>query len=150
MVDWLLRQMPEMMARYEYMQSLLDWLQEWINEIKKEKPAFPWALPSPLLMASLERAAQECKAVNILRFLVAVQKQAADLEKVNRQSNDDALAMRTLINLSDNVPKLEKQLKGELVRSGLMARLFFFVLLFLLFGAGLFAWIRLVKELVGK
>lgn len=150
MIDWLLRQMPEMLARYEYMHSLLDWLQEWINEVKSEKPASPWILPSSLLMTSLERAAQECKAVNILRFLVQVQMQVAELEKVNRQSNNDPLAMRTLMNLSDNVPKLEKQLKGELVKSGIMARLFFFVLLLLLLGVGSFAWIRVAKELFGK
>jgi hypothetical protein len=54
------------------------------------------------------------------------------------------------MNLSDNVPKLEQRLKAQLVRSGLMARLFFVVLLFLLTGAGLFAWIKVLKEFFGK
>lgn len=148
MTDWLLHQMPEMLARYEYVKSLLEWLQEWINEIKSEKPAFPWVLPDPLLITSIERAAQECKDVRLLRFLVDVQKQIAELEKVNRQSDNDERAMTTLVNLADNVPKLEERLKKQLIRSGLMARLFFFVLLFLLVGAGLLAWVKLVKELV--
>jgi len=148
MSDWLLRQMPEMLARYDYVKSLLEWLQEWINEIKSEKPVFPWLLPSPLLLLSLERAAQECKNVHLLRFLVDVQKQIAELEKVNRQSADDRLAITTLMNLADNVPKLEERLKSQLIRSGLMARLLFFVLLFLLVGAGLLAWVKLLKEFV--
>lgn len=150
MIDWLLRQMPEMLARYQYMQSLLDWLQEWINELKGEKPAFPWVLPSPLLMSSLERAAQECKSVKILRFLVDVQKQIAELENVNRERNNDALAIRMLMNLSDNVAKLENQLKAELVKAGIMAWLFFLVLLALLLGAASLAWIQVAKELFAK
>lgn len=137
--------MPEMLARYDYMRSLLDWLQEWFEELKADKPAFPWVFPSPLLMTSLEQAAQDCKSVTILRFLVSVQKQIAELERVNRESDNDALAIRALMNLSDNVPKLEKELKSQLVRSGIMARLFFFVLLFLLIGAGLYAWIQIGK-----
>lgn len=149
MTDWLLHQMPEMLARYEYVKSLLEWLQEWICEIKSEKPAFPWVLPSPLLLTSLERAAQECKDVRLLRFLVDVQKQIAELEQVNRQSGNDRLAITTLMNLSDNIPKLEERLKTQLIRSGLMARLFFVVLLFLLVGAGLLAWVKLFKELAG-
>lgn len=111
MIDWLLNQMPEMLARYEYMHSLLDWLQEWINELKIEKPAFPWVLPSPLLITSLERAAQECRAVNILRFLVEVQKQIDELKKVNEQRGNDTLALQALMNLSDNVPRLERRFK---------------------------------------
>ncbi len=149
MTDWLLQRMPEMLARYEYVKSLLEWLQEWINEIKSEKPAFPWVLPTPLLLTSLERAAQECKDVHLLRFLVDVQKQIAELERVNRESGNDALAISTLMNLSDNIPKLEERLKAQLVRSGLMARVFFFVLLFLLVGGGLLAWVKLFKEFVG-
>jgi hypothetical protein len=150
MIDWLLNQMPEMLARYEYMHSLLAWLQEWINELKLERPAFPWVLPSPLLIASLERAAQECRAVNILRFLVEVQKQIDELKKVNEQRGNDTLALQALMNLSDNVPRLERRLKNELVKSGVMARLFFIVLLFLLSGIGLFAWTRIAKEWFGR
>lgn len=150
MNDWLLHQMPEMLARYEYLKSLLEWLQEWLDEIKSEKPAFPWIMPSPLLLSSLERAAQECKDVRLLRFIVDVQKQIVELEQVNRQSGNDRLAITTLMKLSDNVPKLEERLKAQLVRSGLMARLFFVVLLFLLVGAGLFAWIKVLKEFFGK
>ena len=142
--------MPEMLARYEYMHSLLGWLQEWFNELKIKKPAFPWILPNPLLIASLERAAQECKAVNILRFLVEVQKQIDELKKVNEQRGNDTLALQALMNLSDNVPRLERRLKNELVKSGIMARLFFVVLLFLLSGIGLFAWIRIAKEWMGR
>jgi hypothetical protein len=150
MNDWLLHQMPEMLARYEYLKSLLEWLQEWLDEIKREKPAFPWIMPSPLLLSSLERAAQECKDVRLLRFIVDVQKQIVELDRVNRQSGNDTLAITTLMKLSDNVPKLEERLKAQLVRSGLMARLFFVVLLFLLVGAGLFAWIKVLKEFFGK
>ena len=150
MNDWLLHQMPEMLARYEYLKSLLEWLQEWLDEIKREKPAFPWIMPSPLLLSSLERAAQECKDVRLLRFIVDVQKQIDELDQVNRQSGNDTLAITTLMKLSDNVPKLEERLKAQLVRSGLMARLFFVVLLFLLVGAGLFAWIKVLKEFFGK
>jgi hypothetical protein len=149
MSDWLLRQMPEMLARYEYVKSLLEWLQEWINEIKSEKPKFPWMVPSPLLLSSLERAAQECKDVRLLRFLVDVQKQIAELEKVNRATGNSELAISTLMDLSDNVPKLEKRLKTQLIWSGVMARVFFLVLLFLLVGAGLLAWVRLLKEFFG-
>ena len=150
MNDWLLHQMPEMLARYEYLKSLLEWLQEWLDEIKGEKPAFPWIMPSPLLLSSLERAAQECKDVRLLRFIVDVQKQIVELDQVNRQSGNDTLAITTLMKLSYNVPKLEERLKAQLVRSGLMARLFFVVLLFLLVGAGLFAWIKVLKEFFGK
>lgn len=150
MNDWLLHQMPEMLARYEYLKSLLEWLQEWLDEIKREKPAFPWIMPSPLLLSSLERAAQECKDVRLLRFIVDVQKQIVELDQVNRHSGNDTLAITTLMKLSDNVPKLEERLKAQLVRSGLMARLFFVVLLFLLVGAGLFAWIKVLKEFFGK
>jgi len=146
MSDWLLRQMPEMLARYEYVKSLLEWLQEWFNEVKSERPAFPWPSPSPLLLSSLERAAQECKDVRLLRFLVDAQKQIAELERVNRQSGDDRLAITALMKLAANIPKLEERLKSQLIRSGLMARLFFVVLLFLLIGAGLLAWVKLLKE----
>ncbi|MDQ6911927.1 MAG: hypothetical protein M3128_03525 [Verrucomicrobiota bacterium] len=149
MVDWLLHQMPEMLARYDYMRSLLDWLEEWFEDLKADKPAFPWVMPHPLLIASLERAAQDCKSVAILRFLVEVQKQIAALERVNRESDNDALAVQTLMSLSDDMPKLEKELKGQLLRSGIMARLFFFVLLFLLFGTGLYAWISIGKAVFG-
>ena len=102
MNDWLLHQMPEMLARYEYLKSLLEWLQEWLDEIKREKPAFPWIMPSPLLLSSLERAAQECKDVRLLRFIVDVQKQIVELDQVNRQSGNDTLAITTLMKLSDN------------------------------------------------
>jgi hypothetical protein len=146
MSDWLLQRMPEMLARYEYVKSLLEWLQEWVDEIKREKPAFPWPLPSPLLLTSLERAAQECKDVRLLRFLVDLNKQVAQLEHVNRQRGDDQLAITTIISLSDSVPKLEERLKAQFVRSGLMARLLFLVLLFLLVGGGLLAWVKLLKE----
>jgi hypothetical protein len=150
MVDWLLRQMPEMLARYQYLEALLEWLQEWIAEVKATNPAFPWILPSPLLMTSLEGAAQECKDVNMLRFVVEVQKQIAQLDRVNRQSENTALAMETLMKLNENVPNLEKRLKHELVRSGIMARLFFWVLLFLLLGVGVHAWIQVAKEFFGR
>jgi len=149
MIDWLLNRMPDMLARYEYLHSLLRWLQEWIDQLKVGKPAFPWVLPDALLIASLEKAAQECKAVNILRFLVNVQKQVAQLKNVNEQRTNDALAIKALTDLSDNVPKLEEQLKSELVKSGIMARLFFIVLIFLLFGIGLLAWTQIAKEWFG-
>ena len=148
MTDWLLRQMPDMLARFEYVRSLLEWLREWFNQIKAKDPSFPWILPSPLLLSSLERAAQECKDVRLLRFLVDVQKQIAKLRKVNEQRANDQLAMTALINLADNVPDLENRLKTQLVWSGVMARLFFLVLLFLLIGSALLAWVKAVKEFI--
>jgi hypothetical protein len=132
MTDWLLHTMPEMMARYEYMHSLLSWLQEWINEVNQERPAFPWVLPDPLLIASLERAGQENKSVSILRFLAQVKKQAEDLEKVNRDHGNANRAMGTLMNLTEKVPALEKQLKRELIWSGIKADLYFMVLVLIL------------------
>ena len=150
MIDWLLRRMPEMLARYEYLEALLHWLQEWIAEWKTTNPAFPWILPSPLLMTSLERAAQECKDVNILRFIADVQKQIAELNNANRQKENAALAMETLLKLGDNVPNLEKRLKHQLVRSGVTARVLFVILLFLLLGVGVHAWIQVAKEFFGR
>ena len=137
MNDWLLHTMPEMMARYEYMQSLLGWLQEWINELNKERPVFPWVLPDPLLIASLEQAAQESRSVNVLRFLAKVKKQVEELEGVNSESSNDALAIRTLIKLTENVPGLEKQLKHELIWSGIKARFYFVVLVLILISLAL-------------
>ena len=128
MNDWLLHTMPEMMARYEYIQSLLGWLQEWINELNQERPVFPWVLPDPLLIASLEQAARESRSVNLLRFLAKVEKQVEELKSVNRESSNDTLAMRTLMNLTENVPALMKQLRHELIWSGIKARLYFVVL----------------------
>ncbi len=139
-----------MLARYEYLGALLQWLQEWIAEVKTKNPAFPWILPSNLLMTSLERAAQECKNVNILRFIADVQKQIAELNNANRKKENAALAMETLVKLGENVPNLEKRLKHELVRSGVMARALFVVLLFLLLGVGVHAWIQVAKEFFGK
>lgn len=149
MVDWFFRQTPEMLARYQYLEALLKWLREWIAEVKATNPAFPWILPSPLLMTSLERAAQECKDVNILRFIADVQKQMAELNNVNRQKENAALAMETLVKLGENVPNLEKRLKHELVRSGVAAQVLF-VVLFLLLGVGVHAWIQVAKEFFGK
>jgi hypothetical protein len=81
---------------------------------------------------------------------VEVQKQIDELKKVNEQRGNDTLALQALMNLSDNVPRLERRLKNELVKSGVMARLFFIVLLFLLSGIGLFAWTRIAKEWFGR
>ena len=77
-----------------------------------------------------------------------VQKQIAELRKVNEQRANDQLAMTALINLADNVPDLENRLKTQLVWSGVMARLFFLVLLFLLIGSALLAWVKAVKEFI--
>jgi hypothetical protein len=125
------------MPCYEYMQSLLGWLQEWINELNKERPVFPWVLPDPLLIASLEQAAQESRSVNVLRFLAKVKKQVEELEGVNSESSNDALAIRTLIKLTENVPGLEKQLKHELIWSGIKARFYFVVLVLILISLAL-------------
>lgn len=146
MTDWLLSRMPEMLARYEYVKSLLEWLQEWIDEINIPQPAFPWVLPDRVLIAALEKAAQESKDVRLLRFLVDVQKQTAELERINRDSGNDSLAISTLMNLADNIPEIEESLKAQLVRSGVMARVFFFALVFLLLGGGLLAWVKLFRE----
>ena len=132
MTNWLLSTMPEMMARYKYIHSLLGWLQEWINDVNKERPAFPWVLPDPLLIASLEKAAQESRSVNVLRFLAKVQKQVEALEKVNDKPSNDALAMNTLMDF--DVPALEKLLKRELMWSGIKARFYFVVLALILIG----------------
>src|SRR5207245_1255808 len=127
-----------------------DWLQGWIDELKIDKPAFPWIMPNPLLISSLERAAQECKSVSLLRFLVDVEKQIVELKRVNIQRDNTTLAIQTLMNLSDNVPKLERELKRHLVKSAVMAWCLFFALLFLLLGTGALAWIQVVKELLIK
>jgi len=45
--------------------------------------------------------------------------------------------MRTLIDLTENLPDLEKQLKHELIWSGIKARLYFVVLALILIIAAL-------------
>src|SRR5436190_23964178 len=88
---------PGLMMRYDYVHRLLDWLQECIDEIKKHPSTIDYPLIESVLLASLERAAQDVHSVPLVRFAVKLRCLNERLDKNNKAPDDTASVLDNFV-----------------------------------------------------
>src|SRR5438128_1244190 len=121
----LLFKLPGQMAKYEYVYRLLTPLREWIRKINVERPPFPWPLPKPILWSALVRAAEDLKSVQLLERLQELRGIVEKLDAVNKDPSNDAAAMRVLMELTDQLPRIDREINRHRIANWLKAVIIF-------------------------
>jgi hypothetical protein len=125
MLDLLFNVMPGQMAKYEYVYRLLKPLREWIRKINADRPPFPWPLPKPILWSALIRTAEDLKSVQLLERLQQLQAIIEKLDSVNKAPSNAAAAMEALMQLKDELPRIDSKINRHRIANWLKAVVIF-------------------------
>src|SRR5438128_9392029 len=121
----LLFKLPGQMAKYEYVYRLLRPLREWVRKINGERPPFPWPLPKPILWSAFVRAAEDLKSVELLERLQQLQAIIEKLDSINKDRSNAAAAMQALMQLTDELPRIDRAINRQRIANWLKAVLIF-------------------------
>jgi hypothetical protein len=131
MTDLFLNVMPGLMAKYEYVHRLLKWAKVEVDNIAAHhnKSTVGYPVIEPLVLSSLERVSPEIGSVPLLQFIVTLRSLNSRIVKTNADPKNTENVIDLFLDLQDQMPALDLQLKRTLQAYALKSVLLFLALL---------------------